>query len=477
MEHLEDNVVRFINAHNLFRGAGRVLLAISGGADSIALLHVMYRLVDRGVLHLDLACVHVNHGLRGAAGDADEAFVAEQAARLGLPLTTRTVDAATHAKTHRLSIETAGRQLRLACLSEAARSQGCAWIATGHQKDDNAETVLHRLRRGTGFRGLGGIWSARQLCEGLTWARPLLDNTRAEIVAYLQARNLKWREDHTNADCVHTRNYIRHCLLPKLQSEASGSLVEQLASLAMSSQRLHAHVAELAEIAEAQHVHTGTECRLEARALAALPNLVAVELIRRLLTSLGCGERDLTRYHYQGILELAMSDSTVPASILPGGFLACRRGEQIVLRRHIASPSIPVDTPSVEIAIPGTTDSGDYRIEARILSPSDITRTRIEDDKNPLLEYLDLGRIKGSVVVRRRRRGDHFQPLGLAGQKKVGKFLTAARTPEVIRQKVLVFEDSERIIWVCPVRISERVKVTDQTRQILVLEVTDVGFG
>ena len=478
MERLEDNVVRFVEAHHLFQGAGQVLLAVSGGADSIALLHIMHGLVDQGILHIELACIHVNHGLRGAAGDADEAFVAEQAAKLKLPMKTRTVDVATHAQTHRLSVETAGRQLRLACLSEIARSQRCTWIATGHQKDDNAETVVHRLRRGTGFRGLGGIWPARQLREGLTWARPLLDTTRDEIVAYLQSRNLKWREDRTNADCIHTRNYIRHRLLPELQRETAGSLVEQLASLALSSQRLYARVAEQAKIAETQYVRTDTDqCLIETEILATLPGLVAVELIRRQLVHLGCGEQNLTTCHYQGILALATSDLMVKAPILPGGFVAYRRSGRVILRRPIAPHEIPRNTPSVEIAIPGTTDFSDYRIEACILSPTDIARTEIENDKNPLLEYLDLSGIKGPLVVRQRRCGDRFQPLGLASQKKVGKFLTAARVPETTRQKTLVFEDSEGIIWVCPVRISERVKVTDQTRQILVLEVTDLGSG
>lgn len=476
MERLEDNVIGFITAYRLFQEAERVLLAVSGGADSIALLHIMHRLVDREILRLALVCIHVNHGLRGAAGDADEAFVVEQATKLGLPLTIERIDVATYAKAEKLSIETAARQLRLACLSEVARSEKCSWIATGHQRDDNAETVLHRLRRGTGFRGLGGIWPARELCDGLTWGRPLLNCTRLEIEAYLRTRGLVWREDHTNSNCIYTRNHIRHRLLPSLQREASGSLTDLLSKLATSSCKLYTHIARQAAEAEARHVHsTDDECLIEKEALAHLPQPVAVELIRRQLTSLDCGERDLTQRHFRSILDLTRSASPDKAPLLPDGLIACRRGQYVALHRPVKRNPIPVESPAAQITVPGAASFGGYSVEASTMSSHDLSIAEIKHDKSPLLEYLDLGRIKGPLVVRRRQRGDRFQPLGLAGWKRLGKFLTAARVPEAARDKVLVLEDAEGIIWVCPIRISERVKVTDRTRQILVLEVTHTG--
>jgi len=212
-DRLEETVAEFMYRYGLFAGAERILLAVSGGADSTALLHILMALKAQGRIKADLVCAHINHQLRGPASEADEQFVVAEAKRLGLPVVTRAVDVRAHARKLRLSLETAARQLRLASLAEIARERECAWLGTGHQKNDNAETVLQRLLRGTGFRGLAGIWPVRRFAD-LQLASPLLCATRAEIVQYLQRRALPWREDATNVDVAYTRNRIRHQLLP-----------------------------------------------------------------------------------------------------------------------------------------------------------------------------------------------------------------------------------------------------------------------
>jgi len=478
VESFEDKVARFIQANHQFAGATRVLLAVSGGADSIALLHVMHALMRRGVVRADLLCVHVNHHLRGAASDGDEVFVKTQAAELGLPVIARSVDVRAFARTRKLSIETAGRQLRLACLEEVARAEDCAWIATGHQMEDNAETVLHRLRRGTGFRGLAGIWPARPLGETRTLARPLLDCHRAEIVAYLRTRDRIWRDDATNSDCAHTRNYIRHRLLPALQRQSAESLVATLGDMALAAHRLHQRVTAQVRQVVADHVHLeNAGCSIGAAVLMSLPEMVAVELIRWQLAALGCGERDLTRRHYQGILELAGSDVAHRSLVLPNGFLACRENGQVILRRDTAATGKEATASAITIGLPRTTHFGNYRIEATALAEEEWPQAKITDNQDPLQEYLDLDRLTPPLIVRRRRAGDRFQPLGLTGSKKVGKFLTAAKIPEKLRQLALIFEDARGIVWLCPVRISERVKVTKQTRRILLLRVSGSHFS
>jgi tRNA(Ile)-lysidine synthase len=475
VEPLEEKVACFIAVNRLFEGATHILLAVSGGADSIALLHAMQALVSREVMDADLVCVHVNHQLRGAASDGDQAFVVEQATELGLPVITKTIDVSAYAKEQKLSIETAGRQLRLACLGQVARDQDCTWIATDHQKNDNAETVLQRLRRGTGFRGLAGIWPSRQFAGTPRLARPLLDCERAEIVTYLQTQHLRWREDQTNADCAHTRNFIRHRLLPNLQSESSDSLVTALASLAAAAEKLHLRVREQAELAAARHTQSADERTVvDATVLASLPEMVAVELVRLQLAALGCGEQNLTQHHYRNILRLARDGTVAKALTLPGGFLACRERDRIVLQPRASESQAEIPTSGVAIRVPGTSDFAGYRIEARIFDGTESEKARIRDDKSPFLEYLDLDRVDRPLIVRARHQGDRFHPLGLAGKKKVGKFLTAAKVPAKLRREILVFEDRGKIVWLCPVRISERVKITEQTRRILALRVTDI---
>jgi tRNA(Ile)-lysidine synthase len=473
-DSLEQNVAGCIHLHGLFAGAGRILVAVSGGADSTALLHVLRSLRTDGSISAELVCAHVNHRLRGQASAEDERFVVEQAARLELLVVTRAVDVRAYATASRLSIETAARRLRLESLREIATTCGCAWVATGHQKNDNAETVLQRLRRGTGFRGLAGIWPVRQF-DGLWFARPLLDVTREEIVAYLNRRQLAWREDRTNLDPTYTRNYIRHKLLPALQQEAHRSLVEELAELATSARGLYDRVQRDAREAMSQLARTREgEIAFVASPLASLPELVAVELVRQALVTLGCGERDLTRDHYREILRLARSIATKEVLALPGGFTARRACEEVLLSGPAPQPrrvGLAPPLSSIMLRIPGRTRFAGWRIEARVLNAAELNLGQVKGGKSPFCEYFDLDRVKEPVVVRPRRAGDRFRPLGMDHEKRLGKFLTTAKVSQDLRQRIVVVADQEKIIWVCPIRIGESAKVTPETRHILMLTV------
>lgn len=471
-ERFEETVADFLRRQGLFVAARRILLAVSGGADSIALLHSLAALKSQGRIAADLVCAHINHQLRGLASDADERFVVEQARQLALPMVTQSVEVQSYAHTHGLSVETAGRHLRLAALRAIAHSQGCTWIATGHQKNDNAETVLHRLLRGTGFRGLAGIRPKRRL-DGMSFASPLLCVTRGEIVQYLETRGLHWQEDQTNVDTVYTRNYLRHRLLPFLQQEARGCLVEELAGLATAAGRLYRRVEAQAEEAWSRlALLQGDTVIFPTSDLAALPELVAVELIRKALTRLAVGERDLTERHYQRILLLARIPEGGNTVSLPGSALARREAQQIVLRAARPACRVglaPPDSEEMEIPVPGNTCFRRQEIQATILPRSEVDPEKLRRDKDPFTEYLDFDRVSLPLVVRTRRPGDRFQPLGMGEEKKVGKFLTTVKVPADLRPQILIFADREKIVWVCPVRLSEQVKVTENTQRVIQL--------
>jgi tRNA(Ile)-lysidine synthase len=247
MLEFEKKIADFIKANDLFCSKDRVLLAVSGGADSIALLYTIYALKNQKVLDIELFCAHINHQLRAAEADTDERFVVAQTTNLNLPIVTKRMDVRGFAYQNKLSIETAARKLRIESLLDIAKANNCNRIATGHQKNDNAETVLQRMSRGTGFRGLGGIWPIRIFDNKIKFVRPLLCVTRDEIIQYLHQQNLKWQTDHTNADCTYRRNYIRHRLLPALQKQSESCLVEQLFNLSQSAQRFYNLVCSRAE--------------------------------------------------------------------------------------------------------------------------------------------------------------------------------------------------------------------------------------
>lgn len=479
MDRLEETVAEFIRRHGLFAGAGRILLAVSGGADSIALLYILLALKAQGRIEADLVCAHINHQLRGPASDADEQFVVEQAGLLELPVVTRAVEVGAHARRHRLSLETAARQLRLASLADIARSRQCTWISTGHQKNDNAETVLQRLLRGTGFRGLAGIGPVRPF-DSLRLASPLLCTTRQEISQYLGRHDLRWREDETNLDLAYTRNYLRHRLLPFLQQGARGDLVEELSELAASGKKLSDRVEREAEQAWPKLAKpTADEIVIQASGLASLPELVAVELIRQAAASLTAGAGELAEPHYRAILELARKNLGGKRVSLPRGLIVRYERKHLMLskdRERGADAMVRGThlTPPTVLTVPGKTQFARQEIEARILQRDEVDAATLTGDKDPFIEYFDLDRVKLPVMVRTRQPGDRFQPLGMAGEKKVGKFLTTAKVPCDLRERILVLADRERIIWVYPIRISEQAKITGRTHHVLQLTIHDL---
>ncbi len=471
----EKKVADFIEENSLIETEERILLAVSGGADSTALLYAMHALKTENILSADIVCAHINHQLRGADADMDEDFVIAQARGLNLPITIKQLDVRGFARKNKLSIETAARALRIETLLNIAKANDCNSIVTAHHKNDNAETILHRLVRGTGFRGLAGIWPTRLFADDIRFIRPLLSVTRDEIIEYLKTRNLQWRRDHTNADCTYTRNFIRHRLLPALQQDFTVSLVEQLSALAASAQKFYAGVCNCAQKAWPKLTDCSANVlKLNLQMFLTYSVPVKVELVRRSLTAVGCGQRDLKREHFKRILQLAQQNVGGGKIELPAGFVVRREyGSLIFARPEKVSPHKGLIKKSTRLQVPGKTKFGCFLIQAATLKADGIRNEKFKTEKNDCIQSFDLDKIKLPLVVRSRKAGDRFWPLGLGAEKKIGKFLTAAKVPHHLRRKLLVIEDSERIIWLCPVRIGESAKVTDETRKVLQLEIIE----
>jgi len=237
----EKHVIGFSTTQGLFDRTDRILLAISGGADSTALLHVFRRCVQHGHLQQVPICIHFNHQLRQSESLQDRDFVQACVDSFEMEFQSEEFNVREYAKLHQVSLEAAARELRLNSLVGLARAKNCTVIATGHHQNDNAETVLQRLARGTGLRGLAGIWPKR-LIKGHRFISPLLCVGRTEIHAYLRARQLHWRDDRTNTDCSFRRNFIRHQLMPALQEASAAPLTGLLCALSTQAQKLHEQV-------------------------------------------------------------------------------------------------------------------------------------------------------------------------------------------------------------------------------------------
>lgn len=313
-----------------------MVVAVSGGPDSVALLYALVRLQHtQSVCGGALVLAHLNHQLRGSDSDGDEGFVRELYAALQargiaeLALRCEHADVAARARQQRENLESMGRTMRYAWLADIARDVQAPFVATGHTADDQAETVLHRLLRGTGLRGLRGIAARRTLAPGIQLIRPLLEVTRTEVLAYLQAEGQTYREDASNRDLNYTRNRIRHDLLPYLAQHYNPAITSVLGRLAEQAAQAYEHQEAKARqlLAEAEQPRAGNVLVFAAPRLAGEPRQLVREAFRLAwiregwpLASMGFREWDRLA---------AVTRGEMPAVDLPGGIRACRRRQVV----------------------------------------------------------------------------------------------------------------------------------------------------
>lgn len=465
MSRFEDKLVDWIASHRLFSGCQKVLLAVSGGADSVAMAHVLSQLRRSGRLECEFVIGHVNHGLRGAQSDGDEGFVSELGRQLHLEVHAESVPVRDYAAEQKLSIETAGRILRLKALAAMAQANGCDAIATAHHADDLAETIIHRLMRGTGFRGLCGIRPVSVVYD-TTLIRPMLDVRRDEIIQYAGENNLSWREDASNRNIHFTRNRIRHRLLPVFEKE-SGSLADLLTDLSAAACRFSVEAEKQAQdLLDKAIVENRPDCiSLEKGRLRKCPPWVFYELARKVLMRLNTSLRKYTQEHFITIYRL-MSRSQATISMPDGIQVFTKNGILGFCKDTAILPLEPV-----QLEIGQTVKFGCWGISARLIDADQVNLNHFLSSKSSYVEWFDAERITGPIEIRPRRDGDRFWPIGTKSSKKAGRFLMDAGLDAETRRDTFVVADAEKILWLAPLRMSEPVKVTGTTRKILELSV------
>lgn len=310
----------------------RLVVAASGGVDSTVLAHALWRCAD--VFDLELSLVHVNHRLRGDESDSDEAFVAELAERLRVPFACERVDprAAREGKSSRIrpTLQEAARSLRYSALEELRRKAGASVVLTAHNADDQAETVLLRLLRGSGPDGLGGI---PEVSRDGTVLRPLLRASRGEIVAHAEAHQLRWREDASNLDCHYARNRLRREWLPGLARDFNPQLLRTIGNLAEAHRRDAEWLSSLVE-QEAERIFSRHEGALwiDSEAWKGLPEALARRLAQSALRELGLA-RELTRVHLVRVL--AFLDTRGTRRVAKAGTMTAQGGRILELPRGV----------------------------------------------------------------------------------------------------------------------------------------------
>ncbi|OHB49848.1 MAG: tRNA lysidine(34) synthetase TilS [Planctomycetes bacterium GWF2_41_51] len=443
--HKAENITEnFLRQNELLPSGKKILLAVSGGADSVALLYILDKL-----FHNDIFIAHVNHQLRGDESLADEEFVKSLAEKFNLPIEVKSVDVKRYAKEKKLSIETAARESRLEALSQIAEGNKCEVIATAHHKNDNTETVIHRMIRGTGFRGLAGI-RIKTVIKGKTFIRPLLCLSRQEIEEYLKSKEICWQSDHTNLDVKFTRNRIRHKLIPYLLKD-NPNLIDDISSLSSHCAVLTKSIEEISGSVRQKCFLSEDEKQISVDVKMFLQQSapVQVELIRTALMRLGCGLREYAFEHFKKIIEFAKNAQAGKFLNIPAKVKITKGYDKF----FIISQTDTKDKAEAKVLnVPGKTIFAEKEINAEILE-----NIKDEDIKNKdkNTEYFNYAQIKLPLSARPRETGDRFRPFGQNGFKRVGKFLTSEKIDVIARKDVFLIEDADKkVLWVAPVRRS-----------------------
>jgi tRNA(Ile)-lysidine synthase len=447
----------------------KILVAVSGGADSVCLLYLLKEMQEQ--FPFDLSIAHMDHMARGEESAEDARFVCELGAKLGLETFIEKVDVGKEKETFKTSFQEAGRILRYRFLESTLNRIRGTKLALGHTADDQVETFLINLIRGSGLKGLAGMPETRGAV-----IRPLIDCTRAEVEAYLAQRSLDFRVDISNVDNKYLRNRIRHELLPVLKTfnrQIASNIVETAKIIRDDDQCLTDQARLLySELAVAQDKGAGVE--LDRIKFNQQPSAYQKRMVRQAIYQVQGDLRRITARHIQQIIEL-FADSRVGKKInLPGKLIALAGPLGVEFLKGPESRSrggshSETGSKSTALLIPGVTQIGDtgFNLHTRLLASNDWK----EPGNRPEQAFLDFDKTGPAIHARFFRHGDRFVPLGMTGRKKLKSFFIDEKIPRELRESIPILTTGMGdIIWVYGKRISENFRVTQKTRKILFIE-------
>jgi len=459
LRQIKQTIVQFA----MFHPGDRVLVALSGGPDSMAMLYSLRQMTPE--LPLRLGVAHLNHQLRGAASDRDAAFSAETADRLGLPFYTHAEDVDAYRNARRLSPEEAARERRYAFLTRTAGARGYGRIAVGHTADDNAEQVLMHIFRGTGAKGLGGIPPVRGPI-----VRPLIRTRRKEVLAFLAANGLDWMDDASNRDERLLRNRVRRRVIPFLEQTVHPAVSDSLNRLAdiMRDEDAwrEAHIETLFE--RCAEVRNGRNVHLDTVRLAEIHPGAQRRIIRKAVEAAAGSLRKLTYAHVDAVLKLIHEGPPEGHVDLPDGLHVDRCYNAIALFPG-GSPEPSRTRPgefAYEVPRPGALEIPEIGmiLTLSVMDRAAVPETRLAGQQ---VAFFDMEKVRFPVAVRNVRPGDRFQPLGMTGTQKLSDFFINNKIPQRERRRCPVLLSRDTIVWVAGHRIAETVKIDASTQRVL----------
>ncbi|PIX85111.1 MAG: tRNA lysidine(34) synthetase TilS [Nitrospirae bacterium CG_4_10_14_3_um_filter_53_41] len=456
--NLVEKVKKTIRRYSLLEKGDRIVVGLSGGPDSMALLNVLWSLRD--AYDLTLIPAHMNYGMRGKESEEDQGFCEQEAARYGLVLIYESVDLPALILDRGLSPQAAAREIRYDFFRRTAGAHDARRIALGHHADDQAETLLMRLLRGAGTRGLSGMPIRR--APGII--RPLLHVTREEILSYLASIRIPYREDSSNQKGIYLRNRIRRELIPLLVERYNPNLVEDLQRTAEILGEEEAFMQEEAEKRFSPMTIPGGVA-LDLSDLKGLSHAMVRRMVRMAMVQAG-ESSEITFRHVDSVLKLMEAEGSAARIDLPEGLKVRKSYERLEF-----SMENPKESPGdlYEIPVPGSKRIPELRIEveSRVLSLDETADSLLKSEA-----VLDLDKCSGPLGFRTRRPGDIFYPKGFGKKKKVKRFFIDEKIPYMERGRVpLLVNRENEILWIGGYRMDGRYAVDDKTRRALLIQI------
>ena len=458
-------MLQFIRENHLV-SSQRLLVAVSGGPDSVCLLHILVKL--REELSIKLHVAHLNHQLRASESEADAAYVTRLAHQLGLPSTIEARDVKSYRARRHLSPEEAAREVRYNFLAEVAQSIGTDRVAVGHTTDDHIETILMHLIRGTGTRGLRGLQPSsrwRSAEHSLTVIRPLLPVNRQETADYCRSYQLEPRLDTSNLSLSPLRNKIRHQLIPLLESYNPRINEALLRTARLAGDDLASLNQKAARSVDGVARKQGRTIVFDKKKFLDMPVSLQRHLLRESIEEILGSLKDIEARHIEEIIAAASKPAGKKLNLPFGLVFTTEYGQFLLALDSSSLVPLPAIKGEAILKIPGETLFSGWHITTTV-----IKREQMAEKENDFTAYLCLDKVGDKVTVRSRRPGDRFQPLGMNQPKELTEFMIDAKIPRAWRTRIPIVCSSEHIIWVAGYRIDDRAKVTANTKKVLRLE-------
>lgn len=458
--NIRNRVLDYVYNNGLIEKGDKIIVGVSGGPDSICLLHILYKL--RKEMNIDLAAVHINHMLRGEEADKDEEYVKEFCDKLDIKFFSKKININAMAKDNGISSETAGREARYSYFNEVMDDIGFNKIATAHNANDQAETIIMRIMRGTGLEGLGGIPVKREN----KYIRPILFLNRQDIEAYCNNNNLKPRIDATNLETVYSRNKVRLDILPYMKENFNPDIVETINRMAMLLQEDNNFIEEKVLEYFEKFCKRNDDYICIDKALFNYKSSIVNRVIRKSISEISGSSYDLELKHVQEIVKLSKLGTNKKIN-LPNHIYAENIYDDIYLKNK---NSVQSNEDKVLHIKKGDILNREVEFENYILRFELIANEKnINFNNNSLIKYFNYDKINGNIIIRHRKNGDKIVPLGMNGSKKVKDIFIDMKIPQDERGNIPIVQFGDDIGWIIGVKVSDKYKVTNDTINILKL--------